>query len=123
MKAQIPPSTATLTDSASNSVMAFPHRFRVAGARIHRKWFWFFCLGSVPLKNIRHNFRTGAREILAVPQLVYLLQRSSCLKFIRRGGVQYLPISGAQNKEMASPTPCGTSLTAFICAPMNVASS
>jgi hypothetical protein len=33
MKAQIPPSTATLTDSASNSVMAFPIDFVVAGAR------------------------------------------------------------------------------------------
>src|SRR5580693_9238993 len=37
MKAQMPPSTATLTDSASNSVMASP--IDVAGQHIHLNWF------------------------------------------------------------------------------------
>ena len=48
IKAQMPPSTATLTDSASNSVMVSPIDL-VTGQHIQLNWRCFFALRSASL--------------------------------------------------------------------------
>ena len=50
MKAQIPPSTATLTDNASNSVMAFPINLTLRDRAFTKSVAVF--LGSAPLLNL-----------------------------------------------------------------------
>jgi hypothetical protein len=49
MKAQMPPSTATLTDNASNSVTVSPMDLMLRGPRIHLRSFVVVFLGSAPL--------------------------------------------------------------------------
>jgi hypothetical protein len=45
----MPPSTATLTDSASNSGMASPIDLVLRDSVLTLKWFCFFVLGSLSL--------------------------------------------------------------------------
>jgi hypothetical protein len=58
MKAQMPPSTATLTDNGSNSVMAVPIDLMLRGPRIHLESFIAVFLGIAPL--VKPGPRNGA---------------------------------------------------------------
>src|SRR3974390_3069518 len=125
MKAQMPPSTATLTDSASNSVMAFPHRFVLRESALELRSVLLFRQAR-PLFKLTRSAHRRIRKTLAAPSFICcgaqkpscsqstgvidLCQRDMFRRYLANRSGSFSPDADNKDRQFSLRTRCHTSV-------------